>query len=76
MYALTAAMMRAQRMYQSLHGLPRVNDRRVLNGIFWVQRSVSPWRDLPENFGPYINFYNRFVWWHAARQRCKKAAPG
>ena len=66
MYALTAAMMRAQRMYQSLHGLPRVNDRRVLNGIFWVQRSVSPWRDLPENFGPYTTCYNRFVRWRRA----------
>src|SRR5215831_20049212 len=34
-------------------GVPRVNDRRVLNGIFWVLRSGAPWRDLPNNFGPY-----------------------
>jgi hypothetical protein len=33
-------------------GIPRVNDRRVLNGIFWVLRSGAPWRDLPDNFGP------------------------
>jgi transposase len=33
-------------------GLPRVNDRRVLNGIFWILRSAAPWRDLPESFGP------------------------
>ena len=32
-------------------GVPRVNDRRVLNGIFWVLRSGAPWRDLPNNFG-------------------------
>ena len=25
-------------------GVPRVNDRRVLNGIFWVLRSGAPWR--------------------------------
>ena len=25
----------------------RVNDRRVLNGIFRVLRSGAPWRDLP-----------------------------
>ena len=31
-------------------GVPRVNDRRVLNGIFWVLRSGAPWRDLPDNF--------------------------
>jgi transposase len=27
------------------HGVPRVNDRHVLNGIFWVLRSGAPWRD-------------------------------
>ena len=32
--------------------MPRVNDRRVLNGIFWVLRSGAPWRDLPEGYGP------------------------
>jgi transposase len=44
-------------------GVPRVNDRRVLNGIFWVLRSGSPWRDLPGSFGPYTTRYNRFVRW-------------
>ena len=46
-------------------GVPRVNDRRVLNGIFWVLRSGAPWRDLPGNFGPYTS-YNRFVRWRRA----------
>ena len=32
-------------------GVPRVNDRRVLNGIFWVLRSGAPWRELPNDFG-------------------------
>jgi transposase len=40
-------------------GVPRVNDRRVLNGIFWVLRSGAPWRDLPPVFGPYTTCYNR-----------------
>src|SRR5277367_1576638 len=35
------------------------NDRRVLNGTFWVLRSVTPWRDLP-TYGP-VPRYNRFV---------------
>src|SRR5262249_25339052 len=39
-------------------GVPRVNDRRVLNGIFWVLRSGAPWRDLPNAFGPYTTCYN------------------
>jgi transposase len=42
-------------------GIPRVDDRRVLNGIFWVLRSGAPWRDLPEAYGPRTTCYNRFV---------------
>lgn len=42
-------------------GVPRVDDRRVLNGIFWVLRSGAPWRDLPACYGPYTTCYNRFV---------------
>jgi transposase len=47
-------------------GVRRVNDRRVLNGIFWVLRSGAPWRDLPKNYGPYTTCYNRFVRWRRA----------
>jgi transposase len=47
-------------------GVPRANNRRVLNGIFWVMRSGAPWRDLPNNFGPYTTCYNRFVRWRRA----------
>jgi transposase len=34
-------------------GVPHMDDRRVLNGIFWVLRSGASWRDLPQGFGPY-----------------------
>jgi len=47
-------------------GVRHVNDRRVLNGIFWVLRSGAPWRDLPENYGPRTTCYNRFVRWRRA----------
>jgi transposase len=47
-------------------GVPRVDDRRVLNGIFWILRSGSPWRDLPERYGPYTTVYNRFNRWRKA----------
>jgi transposase len=47
-------------------GVRRVNDRRVLNGIFWVLRSGAPWRDLPETCGPRTTCYNRFVRWRRA----------
>jgi transposase len=47
-------------------GVPRVDDRRVLNGIFWILRTGSPWRDLPERYGPYTTVYNRFNRWAKA----------
>jgi transposase len=47
-------------------GVRRVNDRRVLGGIFWVLRSGAPWRDLPETYGPRTTCYNRFVRWRRA----------
>lgn len=43
-----------------------MNDRRVLNGIFWVLRSGAPWRDLPDCYGPYTTCYNRFNRWRKA----------
>jgi transposase len=39
------------------------NNRRVLNGIFWVLRAGAPWRDLPSRYGPYTTAYNRFNRW-------------
>lgn len=47
-------------------GVLRVDDRRVLNGIFWVLRSGAPWRDLPERYGPHTTCYNRFSRWRKA----------
>ena len=47
-------------------GVPRVDDRRVLNGIFWVLRTGSPWRDLPGRYGPPTTIYNRFNRWAKA----------
>jgi transposase len=47
-------------------GVPRVDDRRVLNGVFWVLRSGSPWADVPERYGLLTTVYNRF-------NRCRKA---
>src|ERR1700751_2087318 len=44
---------------------PRDN-RRVLNGIFWVLRTGAPWRDLSERHGPYTTAYNRFNRWRKA----------
>ena len=47
-------------------GVARVDDRRVINGIFYALRTGSPWRDLPERFGPYTTVYNRYNRWAKA----------
>ena len=47
-------------------GVARVDDRRVLNGVFYILRTGSPWRDLPERYGPYTTVYNRFNRWAKA----------
>src|SRR3974390_3188216 len=33
-------------------GVPRVDDRRVLDGMFWVLASGAPWADLLARFVP------------------------
>ena len=48
-------------------GVPRVDDRRVLNGILWRFRTGSPWAQIPERYGPPTTCYNRFVRWRKAR---------
>jgi transposase len=45
------------------NGRPRPDDRKVLNGISLVLRTGTPWRDLPERYGPYTTAYNRFNRW-------------
>ena len=41
----------------------REDDRRIMNGIFYVLRTGMPWRDLPERYGPCTTVYNRFNRW-------------
>ncbi len=44
-------------------GRPAFDNRRVLNGIFWVIRTGAPWRDLPERYGRWHSVYTRFARW-------------
>lgn len=37
--------------------------RQVLEGIAWKYRTGSPWRELPERFGPWQSVYDRHVRW-------------
>ncbi len=45
------------------HGVPRVDDRKVISGIIHVIRNGLRWRDAPEVYGPHKTLYNRFIRW-------------
>lgn len=45
------------------HGVPRVDDRRVISGIVYVIRNGLPWKDAPPGHGPHKTLYNRFIRW-------------
>ena len=45
------------------HGIPRVDDLRVISGIIHVIKRGLQWRDAPVEYGPPKTLYNRFVRW-------------
>ena len=45
------------------HGVPRVDDRRVVSGIIFVIKNGLRWRDAPSRYGPHKTLYNRFIRW-------------
>jgi transposase len=45
------------------NGRKPANHRLVLDGIFWIARTGSPWRDLPEEFGKCSSVYRQFRRW-------------
>lgn len=44
-------------------GRPRVDDRRVINGMLFKAKTGVAWRDLPERYGPWKTVCNRFWRW-------------
>ena len=64
LFLLSEAQMRRIELYFPLsHGVPRVDDRRVISGIIFVIRNGLRWRDAPRAYGPHKTIYNRFVRW-------------
>jgi transposase len=64
LFWLSEAQMRRIEPYFPLsHGMPRVDDRRVISGIVFVIRNGLRWRDAPRDYGPHKTIYNRFVRW-------------
>src|SRR5688572_18489062 len=40
-------------------GRPWRGHRAMVNAMLWILNSGSPWRDLPERYGPWQTAYNR-----------------
>jgi transposase len=45
-------------------GRPPRNRRQVVDGILWILRTGSPWRDLPKDFGPWQTTWRLFDQWN------------
>jgi len=51
---------------RALNGRKPTNHRLVLDGIFWIARTGSPWRDLPEELRKWSSVYRQFRRWTLA----------
>ena len=56
-------MDRLRPFFPRSHGKPRVDDRRVLSGIIFINRKGLRWCDAPREYGPPKTLYNRWKRW-------------
>ena len=56
-----AQMRRIEPRFSLLHGVPRINDRRMISGIMFLIRNGLRWRDAPAALDPRKTIYNRFI---------------
>lgn len=45
-------------------GRPLRDRRSIMDGILWILRTGSPWRDLPNDFGPWATVWDLFDTWN------------
>ena len=58
-----AQMERLKPFLPKSHGKPRVDDRRVLSGIIFINRNGLRWCDAPREYGPHKTLFNRWKRW-------------
>lgn len=44
-------------------GRPAIDHRLIVEGMLWVARTGSSWRELPERFGPWSTVSSRYQRW-------------
>jgi transposase len=48
---------------QASRGRPAGEHRLIVEGILWIMRTGSSWRDLPARFGPWQTIASRYRQW-------------
>ena len=48
-------------MLNCLHDELRVDDRRIVSAIIFVNKNGLRWRDTPRTYGPHKTICNRFI---------------
>ena len=56
-------MARLEPFFPKSHGKPRVDDKRVLSGIIFINRNGLRWRDAPAAYGTHKTLYSRWKGW-------------
>ena len=56
-------MARLRSYFPKSHGVPRVDDRRVLSGIIFINLNGVRWCDAPKEYGSPKTLYNRWKRW-------------
>ena len=62
-----AQMRRIEPFFPLPHGVPRVDDRRIVSAIIYVIKHGLMWRDAPKDYGPHKTICNRFIRWSRLR---------